>query len=82
MQNGLLASSSDDKSIKIWDPVSTKLIKTLTNHTDVVNGLTVLENGYLASGSGDTNVKIWDTNTGNVIKTITGHSNPVTVLAS
>ena len=80
LQNGMLASSSDDKTIKIWNPVTAELLNTLTNHSDVVNGLAVLENGNLASCSGDTTIKIWDLSNGNVIRTLEGHSNPVNVL--
>jgi WD40 repeat protein len=59
LQNGDLASGSDDKTIKIWNPIDGTLKRTLTGHTNSVLALTVLQNGDLASGSSDTTIKIW-----------------------
>ena len=66
LNNGDLASASDDKTIRIWDVdcVSARII--LNGHTDVVRGLKVLPNGDLASGSFDGTIKIWDVEKGTV----------------
>jgi WD40 repeat protein len=58
LQNGYLASSSQDKTIKIWNADTGSLIRTLTGHTNNVWSLAVLQNGYLASCSDDTTIKI------------------------
>ena len=62
--NGLLASGSDDNTIKIWEVTNGKLKYTFdqTNggHSNLVNLLESLENGYLASASADGEIKIWD----------------------
>ncbi len=65
-QNGNLASGSQDRTIKIWDTVSTSCIASLKGHLDSVSCLAVLANGKLASGTEDTRgygstIKIWDT---------------------
>lgn len=57
----LLASSSEDFTIKIWNLSNhkTPLQQTLQGHTDRVLALEALSDGRLASGSSDDTVKIW-----------------------
>jgi WD40 repeat protein len=50
LNNGNLASTSADQTVKIWDPSSGTLIKTLTVNYKIFLSLAVLNNGYLASG--------------------------------
>jgi WD40 repeat protein len=61
LQNGDLASGSDDLTIKIWNPNNGTLKRTLNGHNLHVNALTVLQNGDLASGSWYNTIKIWST---------------------
>ncbi|WP_416212667.1 ribosome assembly protein 4, partial [Nostoc sp. DedQUE04] len=73
-----LASASEDKTIKIWDVSSGKLLKTLTGHGSTVRSVTYSPNGQqLASASYDKTIKIWDVSSGQLLKTLTGHSNTV-----
>ncbi len=64
LDNGYLASGSDDASLKIWDITNGKLKFTIDNsnqHFDSVQSLASLEgNGFVASGSFDETIKIWD----------------------
>ncbi len=63
LQDGLLASGSEDYEIKIWRYTLSKtleLITTLTEHNGSVNHLEVLSNGSLMSGSNDFTLKIWN----------------------
>ncbi|MEH2347119.1 MAG: WD40 repeat domain-containing protein [Nostoc sp.] len=74
----MLASGSDDNTVKLWDTSTGKEIKTLTGHTNSVCGVSFSPDGkMLASGSDDNTVKLWDTSTGKEIKTLTGHTNSV-----
>jgi WD40 repeat protein len=53
LQNGDLASGSDDKTIKIWDSSTGSIRKSLIAHTGYIYSLTTLRNEDLASGSYD-----------------------------
>ncbi|MEH2270673.1 MAG: ribosome assembly protein 4, partial [Nostoc sp.] len=76
-----LASASDDKTIKIWDVSSAKLLKTLPGR-DRVNSVAYSPNGQqLASASFDNTIKIWDVSSGQLLKTLPGHRNVVNSVA-
>jgi TPR repeat protein/WD40 repeat protein len=78
LSDGLLASGSEDNTIKIWDQAG-KCVKTLEGHTSPVFTLIELRDGRLASGSADRTIKIWD-RAGNCIKTLEGHTSFVYTL--
>jgi transcription initiation factor TFIID subunit 5 len=60
----LLASGGEDKSIKVWDIASGKLLKSLQGHTSTVLSLNFSRDGnQLSSGGSDSSVRIWDINT-------------------
>lgn len=69
----LLASGSQDKTVKIWNAITGDLLRTLSGHTDRVNCVVFANGNLLASGSSDTTIKLWDINTGELIRTMTGH---------
>jgi WD40 repeat protein len=60
LPDGILASDSDDKTIKIWDTITGNEIKTLTRHADWAEYLAVLPDGFLASASYDKTLIIWE----------------------
>jgi WD40 repeat protein len=69
-----LASGSDDKTIKIWDPATGSCIQTFEGHGGPVASVAFSRDGQrLASGSDDKTIKIWDTATGSCIQTFEGH---------
>jgi WD40 repeat protein len=72
----LLASGSNDHTIKLWDPSACKLLQTLEGHSDWVNSVAFSSDSrLLASGSSDHTVKLWDPSTGELRQTLEGHSN-------
>src|SRR5438874_11878644 len=55
----LLASSSRDKTIKLWDPASGELLRTLTEHTgDVYDVVFSPKGDLLASGGRDKTIRL------------------------
>lgn len=74
----LLASSSDDLTIRIWDPSNEYAhIRTLVGHDLPVTSIRYLrsDGNFLASASRDASIRVWDVSTGYCVKTIlTGSS--------
>jgi serine/threonine protein kinase len=60
----LLATASEDGTVKIWNTDSHALVTTLRGHSSCVNKVAFAPDGtWLASSSCDHTVKIWDTRT-------------------
>ncbi|WP_152590674.1 serine/threonine-protein kinase [Nostoc sphaeroides] len=77
-----LASGSQDKTIKLWNLATGKLIRTLTGHSNLVNSVAFSRDGKtLASGSTDGSIKLWNLATGEQIRTLRGHSDSVISIA-
>jgi WD40 repeat protein len=61
----LLASSSQDTNIKLWNYASqTTALNTLSGHSGEVRALCFVSNQLLASGSFDNSIKVWNVNSG------------------
>jgi WD40 repeat protein len=70
----LLASGSNDQTIKLWDVAATREKATLKGHAHWVLSLAFSPDGtLLASGSHDKTVKLWDVKTGEDKATLKGH---------
>jgi len=84
LDDNLLASSSWDKTIKIWNYKKGKKLKTLKGHYGGIFSLTKIPNlNLLVSGSWDNTIKIWNyngkKNENELVKTLQeGHSDRVT----
>ena len=67
----LIASGSDDASVRIWDSSDGSLVRELIGHMESVNDLSFSPDGaILASASNDGSVRFWDVDGGNLIRTI------------
>ncbi|MDJ0774357.1 MAG: serine/threonine-protein kinase [Mastigocoleus sp. MO_167.B18] len=82
----ILASGSTDKTIKIWDLSTGKLIRTLRGHTQSVTSIAITPSAagsdtILVSGSADRTIKIWNLSTGKLVNTLKGHTQSITSLA-
>ncbi len=73
----LLASSSEDQTVRIWNLTTNTRKFILTGHTDRVYGLKQITPSILASGSSDNTIKLWDTTSGKLIRTLTGHTDSI-----
>jgi hypothetical protein len=80
--NSILVSGSSDSKIRLWNPLTGELLRTLTGHSDEVKSVAISPDGQtLISGSADTTIKIWHLNTGKLLNTLTGHSAAVNSVA-
>jgi len=78
----LLASTSYDQMIYLWDPATGRQIKPLKEHTDSVFDLAFSPDGkWLASGGADRTVKLWDVASGKRIHTLGSSTEGVNTLA-
>jgi WD40 repeat protein len=78
----LLASGSADKTVKLWDAVTGKEVRSLRGHEKSVTCLAFSPDcNRLVSGSADSTVKIWDTATGRELYSLKGHTDSVTAVA-
>jgi WD40 repeat protein len=78
----LLASASDDTTVKIWDTSTGSLQQTLEGHSDPVKSVAFSQDSkLLASASDNTTVKIWDASTGSLQQTLEGHGDRVNSVA-
>jgi len=78
----LIASSSLDDTVKVWNPLKGDVIFNLTGHARDVNAVAISPDGKtLVSGSDDCTVKVWYLPTGALQRTCTGHARDVNAVA-
>ena len=77
INESLLASSSDDTSIRIWDLTLNKEKFILNGHSSGVFGLKLINSNILASGSYDNTIKLWNIQNGSEVRTLKGHTNRI-----
>ncbi len=77
ISNCMLASGSDDNTIKIWNHQG-ECLKTLRGHESWVYSIAFSPQGeILASGSRDNTIKLWDWQFGQCLYTLVGHEKRV-----
>lgn len=78
----ILASGSSDNKIRLWNPRTGELLRTVTGHSEEIKSIAISPNGRtLVSGSADKTIKIWCLNAGELLGTLTAHSGEVTSIA-
>lgn len=72
---GMLASSSDDHAIRLWNSFTGDCLAILQGHANRVRGLAFSPGeGILATGSDDQTIRLWDIRTGDCLTTLYGHT--------
>lgn len=70
----LLASGSNDGTVRLWDPITGDLQLALDDHSDAVVSVAFSPDGcVLATGSGDGTIQLWSPVTGDLQQTLEGH---------
>ncbi|MGH4007770.1 MAG: trypsin-like peptidase domain-containing protein, partial [Pseudonocardiaceae bacterium] len=73
-----LATTSGDRTARLWDPTTGQHHSTLTGHTSWVHDVAFSSDGsLLATTSHDHTARLWDPTTGQHRTTLTGHTSPV-----
>lgn len=71
----LLASASDDATIKLWDPTTGREKRELRGHSDSIESIAFSHDGQLlASSSTGNTIILWDVSTGDIKQTFEDYS--------
>jgi WD40 repeat protein len=67
----LVASASNDRTVRLWDSTTGAALQTLEGHSDLVWAVAFSPDGKLvASASGNETVRLWDPTTGAALQTL------------
>jgi G protein beta subunit-like protein len=76
------ATTSSDKTVKLWNVQSRALLKTLSGHSRWVwDGAFSADSCYFVSASSDCSARLWEISSGEVLRNYTGHSKAITAVA-
>jgi WD40 repeat protein len=72
----------DDRTVKVWELESGRLLRSLEGHTDWVRAVAVSPDGrFIVSGSDDRTVKVWELESGRLLRSLEGHTGRVRAVA-
>lgn len=78
----VLASGSDDRTVKFWDVASRTCLGTFAGHRGSINSIAIhANNRYLISGGEDGKTRLWDLEKSQCLQTYKQHGNWVSAVA-
>ena len=78
----LLASAGADKTVRLWNTRTRRLLGTLRGHDSIVSGVAFSPDGRtIASAGWDKTVRLWSTRTHRLLGTLRGHESIVSGVA-
>jgi WD40 repeat protein len=81
-QDQVLAFAGQDKEIRLWDTIETRLLKKLSTQQEVITSLAWSpDSRMIASGSNDHSIFLWDLESGRQLLRLRSHENSVLSLA-
>ena len=78
---GLIASASDDSTVRVWEAASGKCLGVLEGHNSRVNSVAWAPDGLIASASDDSTVRVWEAASGQCLGVLEGHEGSVNSVA-
>jgi WD40 repeat protein len=73
-----LASGSEDRTIKVWNPQTGQLMHTFSGHAGAVRAIALsLDGNLLVSAGSDRTIKMWNLKTDKLIRTLEGHQDTI-----
>jgi WD40 repeat protein/serine/threonine protein kinase len=77
-----LASGGEDGTVRIWEPISGRLLRVLVGHARGLSSVAWSPDAkVLASGGEDNAVRLWESDSGRLLYTLEGHTGPVRQLS-
>jgi WD40 repeat protein len=77
-----IVTASADKTARVWDVATGKVIAVLSGHQDsVISAVFSRDGARIATASYDRTARVWDTATGKAIATLSGHEGGVLTAA-
>ncbi|MFN6497512.1 MAG: eIF2A-related protein [Nostoc sp. DedQUE01] len=74
----LIVTASNDKTARVWDTSTGKLLSELKGHQNSVNNASFSPDGKLiVTASDDNTARVWDTSTGKLLSELKGHQSAV-----
>lgn len=78
----VLCSGGADRTVKLWNPETLRLIRTYRGHNDAVTAVNLTPDGrVLASASLDGAIRLWSTSSSRTYRILRGHRGRITALA-